>query len=480
MYPSPSIIPLPPRLQDEDYRKLLLEQPFLHSEEPTCASSSTSAAPGAFLKVPTLGNCERLPSPAMTFEATPSPRPSFPASSQSAAPPRATRSNETFFGHIGSADDAFVILDACRQGILRTVTGPPRAGRPARGKQREEVSPIRSGTIIVFDESNARIKRWRDGLKWTASRISGAFLTYTERDDGPIPRRTATSSIAARPSVSSFPSSRGSLTPARTSSASKRRLIKKTMAVTLDGTKYHVIGYYCNEDLATGNRLQTPTAWASAHNIRIDRAFWAAAHIAGGWNSKPPKKCSLDAKAAVPIQKMVTPARELPMSPPPQFPSLYVDPPRVQQTVPTLPIAINNPYGQQSHHQYSRGASFPSPPLSSSYPPVSPSSFGTESYWPEPSYSSPTPAPQPQFDMYPGPSSATVPFGMSSHTLLIPPAADVHDQYHQATFPHQHFQPQGQPAGFLGKDQREEADIMRLLGLGDGFEGTDWFSNALV
>jgi hypothetical protein len=41
---------------------------------------------------------------------------------------------------------------------------------------------IASGSVFVFDEEESGIKRWTDGLFWSASRILGNFLLYRETD----------------------------------------------------------------------------------------------------------------------------------------------------------------------------------------------------------------------------------------------------------------------------------------------------------
>ncbi|KAI8827614.1 hypothetical protein BJ741DRAFT_714227 [Chytriomyces cf. hyalinus JEL632] len=49
---------------------------------------------------------------------------------------------------------------------------------------------IRSGTVLVFAEKTAKVEkmRWRDGLNWSYSRISGSFLLYREVE--PIPQHS--------------------------------------------------------------------------------------------------------------------------------------------------------------------------------------------------------------------------------------------------------------------------------------------------
>lgn len=41
---------------------------------------------------------------------------------------------------------------------------------------------IRSGSVFVWDEREAGMRRWTDGKSWSASRVSGSFLTYREME----------------------------------------------------------------------------------------------------------------------------------------------------------------------------------------------------------------------------------------------------------------------------------------------------------
>ncbi|KAJ1948975.1 Global transcription regulator sge1 [Linderina macrospora] len=60
---------------------------------------------------------------------------------------------------------------ACRQNVL------PRITRRLTDSEKEQIG---DGTIVVFDEKEAKMKRWTDGRQWTPSRIMGNFLVYRE------------------------------------------------------------------------------------------------------------------------------------------------------------------------------------------------------------------------------------------------------------------------------------------------------------
>ncbi|KAJ1830327.1 Global transcription regulator sge1 [Coemansia sp. RSA 2711] len=70
-----------------------------------------------------------------------------------------------------STRDALTIFEACRQGVL------PRVVRRLTDAEKQLIC---DGTVVVFDEKQAKMKRWTDGRIWTPSRILGNFLVYRE------------------------------------------------------------------------------------------------------------------------------------------------------------------------------------------------------------------------------------------------------------------------------------------------------------
>jgi len=80
---------------------------------------------------------------------------------------------ETYNGHVRTPTDAIILFEACRLGIL------PRVQRRLSEKERQQ---IRSGSVFVWDEREAGMRRWTDGKSWSASRVSGSFLTYREME----------------------------------------------------------------------------------------------------------------------------------------------------------------------------------------------------------------------------------------------------------------------------------------------------------
>ncbi|KAI1856492.1 uncharacterized protein JN550_013791 [Neoarthrinium moseri] len=78
---------------------------------------------------------------------------------------------ETYRGYVRTPADAIKLFEACRLGLL------PRVQRRLSEKERQL---IRSESVFVWDEREAGICRWTDGKSWSASKVSGRFLTYRE------------------------------------------------------------------------------------------------------------------------------------------------------------------------------------------------------------------------------------------------------------------------------------------------------------
>ncbi|KAG9235312.1 Gti1/Pac2 family-domain-containing protein [Amylocarpus encephaloides] len=80
---------------------------------------------------------------------------------------------DTYQGHVRTPADAIKLFEACRLGLL------PRVQRRLSEKERQT---IKSGSVFVWDEREAGMRRWTDGKSWSASRVSGSFLTYREME----------------------------------------------------------------------------------------------------------------------------------------------------------------------------------------------------------------------------------------------------------------------------------------------------------
>lgn len=84
----------------------------------------------------------------------------------------------SFTGFIGSTKDAVLVIQAVLAGDFPSVDHRPL--------DKERADLIKSGNVFVFIEETSGIKRWTDGISWSASRILGRFLVYRELDPASV------------------------------------------------------------------------------------------------------------------------------------------------------------------------------------------------------------------------------------------------------------------------------------------------------
>ncbi len=152
----------------------------------------------------------------------------------------------TYVGHIKSANDAILLLSACdlpatapvspnansRENVL-----PPPRRVTRRLLDAERADLVASGSVFVWDEKEAGMKRWTDGRVWSASRVSGCFLTYRE--------------LEARKKVGS--SGSAMVDGPATNQYKPDGLIKQSFSITTSsGRKLHVISYFTKRDIREG------------------------------------------------------------------------------------------------------------------------------------------------------------------------------------------------------------------------------------
>lgn len=178
---------------------------------------------------------------------------------------------ETYYGHVRTPADAIILFEACRVGIL------PRVQRRLSEKERQS---IRSGSVFVWDEREAGMRRWTDGKSWSASRVSGSFLTYREMEGK-----------RGGGSVSQSSVSRAGKTPESTRGSDEDRgegtdegpdgyrykpdgLMKQSFSITTStGQHLHLISYYSRSHPAAAN-LQQPTTDPALRQVRPQKGLY--------------------------------------------------------------------------------------------------------------------------------------------------------------------------------------------------------------
>ncbi|KAL8649815.1 MAG: hypothetical protein Q9210_004179 [Variospora velana] len=180
---------------------------------------------------------------------------------------------ETYNGQVRTPADAIVLFEACRLGLL------PRVQRRLSEKERQS---IKSGSVFVWDEREAGMRRWTDGKSWSASRVSGSFLTYREMEgkrggNGFVPP------VAASRAGKTPESTRGSdsdleMPPHEDGPDGYRYkpdgLLKQSFSITTSGGNHlHLISYYSRAHPNAQN-LNIPTSDPSLRHIRPQKGMY--------------------------------------------------------------------------------------------------------------------------------------------------------------------------------------------------------------
>ncbi|KAH7146376.1 Gti1/Pac2 family-domain-containing protein [Dactylonectria macrodidyma] len=242
---------------------------------------------------------------------------------------------ETYHGYVRTPADAIRLFEACRLGVL------PRVQRRLSEKERQS---IRSGSVFVWDEREAGMRRWTDGKSWSASRVSGSFLTYREMEG----KRGG--GFSGRRNAGKTPDSgRGSDEDQDDGEPEGYRykadgLMKQSFSITTStGQHLHLISYYSRPQPGQPD-LPQPTSDPSLRGIVPVKGMYPESSM-GESNPTP-------ALTRAPMQQppfMVAPQHpHHPYAPPYGQPG-YAWPPSPVATPPYGQYAA--PYHQSGHHQ---------------------------------------------------------------------------------------------------------------------------------
>ncbi|KAK5218504.1 Global transcription regulator sge1 [Exophiala xenobiotica] len=152
----------------------------------------------------------------------------------------------SYRGFVETLADAFMLIQACREGRLPSVDRRPCT--------EEKLSTTESGNVFIFEEGASGIKRWTDGRRWSPSRKLGDFFIYRELE------ASGTQANAAQDAGwSSIQGNGNEAWPRplygprnRAFNANCRSLIKKTISVKEAGAVWHLVSYYQVDDILSG------------------------------------------------------------------------------------------------------------------------------------------------------------------------------------------------------------------------------------
>ncbi|KAF1916419.1 Gti1/Pac2 family-domain-containing protein [Ampelomyces quisqualis] len=178
---------------------------------------------------------------------------------------------ETYHGHVRTPNDAIILFEACRLGIL------PRVQRRLSEKERQQ---IKSGSVFVWDEREAGMRRWTDGKSWSASRVSGSFLTYREMEGKRGGSALPTAPAAKRASGKSPEGSATGESDGEGPDGYRYKpdgLMKQSFSITTSsGQHLHLISYYSRSN---SNNLPQPTNDAQLRHIRPPKNMYPESTI---------------------------------------------------------------------------------------------------------------------------------------------------------------------------------------------------------
>ncbi|MCJ1447962.1 MAG: hypothetical protein MMC23_008474 [Stictis urceolatum] len=257
---------------------------------------------------------------------------------------------ETYHGHVRTPADAIILFEACRLGSL------PRVQRRLSEKERQS---IKSGSVFVWDEREAGMRRWTDGKSWSASRVSGSFLTYREME--------------GKRGGSNFGGPRAGKTPdsARGSDSDMDMggddgpdgyrykpdgLMKQSFSITTTtGNHLHLISYYSRSHPTSQNLMQ-PSTDPNLRHIRPQKGMYP--------------ESTVHEQQSIPAVTRSPMAGHLPVNMPQQMAGAYGGRPGA---LPTHPLAFSHPQqfngpwagppATAGYQPYPPGAAAPPPPM---------------------------------------------------------------------------------------------------------------------
>ncbi|KAG6005376.1 hypothetical protein E4U21_000227 [Claviceps maximensis] len=266
---------------------------------------------------------------------------------------------ETYHGYVRTPTDAIKLFEACRLGLL------PRVQRRLSEKERQS---IRSGSVFVWDEREAGMRRWTDGKSWSASRVSGSFLTYREMEG----KRGGGFGSARRGNGKSPDSGRGSDEDHDDGEPEGYRykadgLMKQSFSITTStGQHLHLISYYSRPQPGQ-TELSQPSSDIALGSVIPPKGMYPESSM-GDTNQTP-------ALTRTPMQQPYLIAAHHPNAPNPvyaQFPQpAYGWPPSPEATPPFTHshhyMPTPYPPGAHAHTHHPPHPPPPPPPPSSSH-----------------------------------------------------------------------------------------------------------------
>ena len=247
---------------------------------------------------------------------------------------------ETYHGHVRTPTDVIILFEACRLGLL------PRVQRRLSEKERHS---IRSGSVFVWDEREAGMRRWTDGKSWSASRVSGSFLTYREMEG----KRGNSEKIQGRDDAPNQETeSDGGPDGYR---YKPDGLMKQSFSLTTtNGQHLHLISYFSRSSQISAELVQ-PSNDAQLRHIRPEKGIYPESTVQEASNIPPVTRGPMHSPGSAHLPNQHPPTYPRPPYGFPHHPGWA--PPSPMQTPPPYP-----PYYHGTHPGQSSLGAMPYPP----------------------------------------------------------------------------------------------------------------------
>ncbi|KAK3388537.1 Gti1/Pac2 family-domain-containing protein [Sordaria brevicollis] len=251
-------------------------------------------------------------------------------------------SMETYYGSVRTTADAIKLFEACRVGTL------PRVQRRLSEKERQAIRP---GSVFVWDEREAGMRRWTDGKSWSASRVSGSFLTYREMEGKRAGFGGRRNAGRTPDSARASDEDRGSDDHHEGYRYKADGLMKQSFSITTShGQHLHLISYYARDGRGPAN-LPDPSSDPQLRHVTIPKGIYPESSVS---------------ETSVPVTTKGPMQRHSPYlhsrNPPPPYaydPNIHGPPPGPGYWGPISPVATPPynghpapyPPGPQYHHE---------------------------------------------------------------------------------------------------------------------------------
>ncbi|KAG9001924.1 hypothetical protein FRB93_011896 [Tulasnella sp. JGI-2019a] len=154
-----------------------------------------------------------------------------------------------YHGYLKTLLDAFLVVEGAISRRIGRVTH-----KPTPFEKREMV---KSGSIVIWNDSEVDMQRWTDGLKWSQSRIDGSYNIYREAiTEDPRDKYGSRQCIPMSREAMQYTGNLGERTPCRSSGSwiAENGLIKRAITISPKdgGPKWHIVSYALLQDILSG------------------------------------------------------------------------------------------------------------------------------------------------------------------------------------------------------------------------------------